>query len=67
MGSVLCDVAPQSAFLADRVGRSKKVVPQGYRPPGGGGYPPFRIGGLEATGRYSWRLKITENPPNGTT
>src|ERR1051326_7910459 len=33
-GSV-CVYAPQSAFRDDRIGRSRKVIPQGYGHPGG--------------------------------
>src|ERR1051325_4435124 len=51
--------APQSAFRDDRIGRSRKVIPQGYGHPGG--YPPNRDG--KRYGMYSWDTKKPRKPP----
>src|ERR1044071_1105990 len=52
--------APQSAFRDDRIGRSRKVIPQGYGLPGG--YPPNR-GGEKGTYGFPGNIKKPQKPP----
>ena len=52
--------APQSAFRDDRIGRSRKVIPQGYGLPGG--YPPNR-GGKRLPVGFPGNIKNTQKPP----
>ena len=53
-------VAPQSAFRDDRIGRSRKVIPQGYGHPGG--YPPNRDGKRLPVG-FPGNIKKPQKPP----
>src|ERR1041384_8221226 len=57
MRSFVC--TPQSAFRDDRIGRSRKVIPQGYGHPGG--YPPNRDGKRYVM--YSLDIKKPRKPP----